>query len=354
MLARTSGLAEAAHPGSVRGAGVSSAGRFARLTASRLAPQAFGFVGSGHRSERSSRTERGDPRRLLPVVARVGCERRASHATVVFLKRLGRRSTRLPRGHRRTVRPGDAEPTTRSGTSVVEARFLVVTDRPNATIDFGCSSEPAGRVSRGQSELSCRVKPWVTSLSGCRCRTHFPCGDPFVVTNRSGDWQSRPSRSCDGDHRERGFDWVGESANSRVLPVAAVRIVLCQPVNAGGTDDANRTAEAPGDRHPAEPAGGTASLPARIAFAFASRTTPAVTGPVRVPDCGALGIAPGQVVRRIGESTPNPRPMRSAGAASFTPVTVTVFSTRVFRVCHRTPPTDSLGWLLSHERRTRG
>jgi hypothetical protein len=38
--------------------------------------------------------------------------------------------------------------------------------------------------------------------------------------------------------------------------------------------------------------------------------------------------------------------MRSAGVAGFTPVTVAVFSTRVFRVFIALPPTDVLGGFL--------
>jgi len=52
----------------------------------------------------------------------------------------------------------------------------------NATFNSGCSSEPVWSGSCGQSELSCRVKPMVTSLFwGYHCRVRFPYGNLFVA-----------------------------------------------------------------------------------------------------------------------------------------------------------------------------
>jgi hypothetical protein len=79
---------------------------------------------------------------------------------------------------------------------VVRVRFLVVTNRPHATIDFRLfirtrlNADP-----RGQSGSSCRVKPWVTYFRVAAIEHTLLVAIVRLSLNRSGDWQSRPSRS---------------------------------------------------------------------------------------------------------------------------------------------------------------
>jgi hypothetical protein len=161
--------------------------------------------------------------------------------------------------------------------------------------------------------------------------------------NRGSDWQSRPERSWRLSPGKSARLGTAErhTALACVLLSTAIRVVSCQLFVTEAQDDADRPAEEPGS-HPAEPAGGTASLPdsncIRGCMADNCRDRARSSS-----GCWGIGICPGDRLSVGYVATPSPRPMRSAGMASFTPVTFAVFS-KVFRVLNIAhPPTDGLG-----------